>query len=259
MADETSTAPATNVGLRGVILVFTFVAILLLAAITVVAITQIGSATASQNATIAVRLEVEQLKQAFDRVRQDAEAKDRLLGNLATRLDRLTAVTTGLQENSAKVADSVKALGQGGTRIQEDIATLRAETAPLRTQVERSGAVQQEITEKLTRLGERIETVGAEAARKEVQVLQGQVADTKGRLEQTEKDVAALRQAIHETELPSLKANVQRVDREVAQIEAGMKALSEASEALRAQVQDAFHQAFYNQPWGKQTPATPAP
>ncbi len=271
MADAPST-PATPspVGGRATILIFAFVAVLLAAAIGVVAITQMGTAAAAQSAATAVRvdgqevrMELERLRREVAALRQDAQARNRVLTDLAARVQTdLSRTTEGLQA----VQDTQK-------RLQEELAGLRTDIAPLRVRAglpptapggqegipaEVSAALRHELGEKLASLSERIETLKNEVVLKETRVLHEQVAEASTRLDQAARDVDALRAALREADLPALASRVQEADRKVTQAEAEVKAVARAVEAFKAQVTQFFEQVFYNDPWGKYAAQAPA-
>jgi chromosome segregation ATPase len=248
MADE-KTAPATPApSSRKSTILLVVVAAALAIAIVVVAVMQSRSAKALQGAAEALRQDLAQL-------RQDTDAKDRLL----------TDLTAKIQADVAKITESTQALTEAGTRTQEEITNLRTEIATIRVKAgipaagpgqespkaELSSAVQQEIADQLNCLGERIEKLKTEVILKETKILQDQITDTKGRIDQAEKDVSTLKQALKEADIPSLKAKVSEVDRQVMQAEADVKALTKAADAFKAQVTGFFQEVFYNDPWGK--------
>jgi|GEM_PF-1826740 len=256
MADDKTTPAVPPSSTRKTTIAFAIVGLLLAVGIVVVAVLQARS-------TEALRGSVESLRHELDGLRQDTDAKDRLLTDLVAKIEA----------NVSKVADSTKALTEADVRLQEDIVSLRAQIAAVRVkagipaatpdqqspQAELSSAVQQEIAQKLTCLGERIEKLKTEVILKETKILQDQITDTKGRIDQAEKDVTVLKQALNEADIPSIKAKVQAVDRDVMQAEADVKALGKASEAFRTQVSGFFQEVFYNDPWGKYAPAQAAP
>lgn len=256
MADEKTVSAAPASSNRKATIAFAIVGVLLAAGLIVIAVLQARSADA-------LRSSVESLRRDLDGLRQDTDAKDRLLTDLVSKIEA----------NVSKVADSTKALTDADTRIQEDIVALRAQIAVVRAkagmpaaspdqqspQAELSCAVQQEIADKLTSLGERIEKLKTEVILKETKILQDQITDTKGRIDQAEKEVTVLKQSLKEADIPSIKAKVQEVDRDVMQAEADVKALTKATEAFRSQVSGFFQEVFYNDPWGKYAPAHTAP
>jgi len=236
-----------------VIVVFAFLAVLMVAAIAVVAITQVGTATTAQSASTDVRL----VRLDMDRLRQDARDKDRRLADLASQA----------QIDAARVAEELRELGEADARIREDIARVSEQQ---KQQAELNRVAQQELSDRLTQVTKRVEALTTEVVPRETGTLQGQITDSKGRIDRTERDVAALRQALRETDVPGLRAKVQEVDREVARIGTDLEALAkaseafrvqmtEASEAFRAQVTEFFQTILYNDPWGRNTPETPAP
>jgi len=237
MADETSPPANAGSGVRAAILVFAFVAVLLAAAIAVVAITQLGTAAASQSAATDVRL----LHLELGRLQQDVQTSTRLL----------TELTTRAQADAAKVADALQALSAVDDRIQEEIRKAAAEQ---RAQAELGGVAQQQTTDTLARLTERIEALKTAVVPREALPNQDQIADTVRRIERAETDITALRQALKDAAIPDLKARVQDLNREVIRVEADLKALSAAAEAFRAQVAQFLQDVFYNDPWGKFTP-----
>jgi chromosome segregation ATPase len=226
-----------------VILVFAFVAVLLAAALAIVAITQLGTAAAAQSAATDVRL----VRLEIAGLQRDVQASSRLL----------TDLTAKAQADAAKVAEALKSLSEVDARIQEQIGKASEQQ---RTQAELGNVVQQQTADTLTRLTERIEALKTEVVPTEAAPPpQNQIADALGRIDRAETDVKALRQAIQEADIPGLRAKVQDLDREVMQAGTDIKALSQASEAFRAQVTRFVQDVFYNDPWSKYTPRGQVP
>jgi predicted nucleic acid-binding Zn-ribbon protein len=256
MADEITTPAAASVpSSRKHVVILALVAAALAVAIVVVAALQARSARSLQTAA-------DGLRQQLERLRQDTEAKDRLL----------TDLTAKTQADVAKIAEGAQTFAAADARLHAEIGSLRQDIANVRVkaglpaplpgqpeaEAELGDAIQKDIAGKLACLGERIEKLKTEVVLKETRILQDQITDTKGRIGRAEKDVSVLGKALNEADIPSLKAKVQEVDREVVQAEADVKALSKASEAFKAQVTGFFQEVFYNDPWSKYTPETPA-
>ena len=113
---------------------------------------------------------------------------------------------------------------------------------------------QPELVAQLSSLGDRIERLKNDVVLKETKILQTQITDTKGRLDQAEKDVSTLTKSVAEADLPSIKAKVQEVDRQVSQAEIEVKTLGKAHAEFKQQVSGFFGEVFYNDPWGKYVP-----
>ena len=113
---------------------------------------------------------------------------------------------------------------------------------------------QPELVAQLSALGDRIERLKNDVVLKETKILQTQITEAKGRLDKAEKDVSTLTKSIDEADLPSLKAKVQEVDREVSQAETEVKTLGKAHAEFKQQLTGFFGEVFYNDPWSKYSP-----
>lgn len=249
MAEEKSASAAPATAGRRNTVVFAVVAVVLAAAIIVVAVLQRKGARA-------LRETLETLRQDVQTVRNETDAKDRLLTDLLTKLDvRITGV-----------GETLKTLAETDSKIQEELTILRGDVAAVRvraglpspaglgkegSQTQLTGISQQELIAQLASLGDRIEKLKTDVIFKENKVLQDQITDTRGRIDQADREVKTLQRTINEADLPSLKTKVGEVTVEVQQAEADVKALSKAHEAFKNHVTGFFQEVFYNDPWGK--------
>jgi len=256
MAGETKAAAAPATGSRKATIVFAAIAVLLAAGIIVTVFLQRNSARALHETLGALQQEVQ-------KVRDDGDAKDRLMTDLLAKLEA----------NVTRIGETLKTLSDTDTKIQEELTILRGDVAAVRiktglpspagagkegSQTQLTAISQQELIAQLSSLGDRIEKLKTEVIFKETKILQDQITDTKGRVDRAEKDVKTLQATITEADLPSLKTKVTEVTVEVQQAEADVKALTKAQEAFRNQVTGFFQEVFYNDPWGKYVPQSAA-
>jgi chromosome segregation ATPase len=217
-----------------------------------VAVTQIGSATASESAATSARL----VRLEIERLRQDAKTRERLLNELTARV----------ASEAARFSAGLKTLGEVDAGMRSDLTQASGEQT---RQAEASNAAQQETAARVARLTEEIGALRTEVVPRETKVLQDQLAACRQRQEQTEKDVSALGQALGEAGVPGLEAKVQALDRRIAQLDTDLRALARTSEsfqgqmtrtteAIGAQVAELFKSVFYNDPRGKLAPPGPA-
>jgi chromosome segregation ATPase len=256
MADEKNVAATPARCSKKSVIVFAIVALVLLCAIIVVWVQQANSAKAL-NATLTT------LQQDITRLRQETEGKDRVVTGLITKLE-------------ASLNDGLKTLTDATAKQQEELAALRTDmtavqiklrTAPTPTAAEAGKTPGKEDLEAMTRtelvaqlsdLGDRIERLKTDVVLKETKILQTQITEAKGRIDQAEKDVGTLTKTVAEADLPAMKAKVQEVERNVAKAETEVETLSKAHAEFKQQICGFFGEVFYNDPWGKYLPKAAA-
>ena len=254
MADEQKTAPTPAPGGKRSTIVFAIVALILLGAIIFVWVKQTNSASAT-NAVLTT------LQQDVTRLRQATEANDRVVTDMITKInDSITGINGGLKtltEASTKQQEELKALRADMTVVQIKVRTAPSATgAPEKEpgKEELATMSQPELVLQLSALGDRIERLKNDVVLKETNILHTQIDDAKGRIDKAEKDVSTLVKTVGEADLPSMKAKVQEVDREVSQAEIEVKTLSKAHAEFKQQLNGFFGEVFYNDPWLKYAP-----
>lgn len=254
MAEEKS-APAAPAPGGKKIIVLLWIAIILLAGAVII---DWSSQTKSANA---LRATLTELQSELASQREGAAVQDRLVTELITKIE--SSITSIHGELKTIVAASAKQQEEL-TAMRADLTTvqIKVRTAPPPTATpgkdpgkdEFATMSQPELVAQLSALGDRIERLKTDVVLKETGILQTQITEAKGRIDKAEKEVGTLTKTVGEADLPTMKAKVQEVDRQISQAEIEVKTLGKAHAEFKQQVSGFFGEVFYNDPWGKYAP-----
>jgi chromosome segregation ATPase len=117
-----------------------------------------------------------------------------------------------------------------------------------------------EIQTELSALGKRLDGLKTNVAKNETrivregQTIQGRLADVKKQIGAAENTVKTLQQTVKKAALPELRTTLERINRDIARMEAQLRRLSKDAAEYGKAVESIYKQAFYNDPREQQRP-----
>lgn len=209
---------------------------------------------------------VETTRDLTERLGQDLRRLDRKLQAVTDTQQELGNDVKGLQAKVEKLAErpvaadtapSQKTTADPACTAPVDKTTAEPKQArrPAPPEPEEPAVSAEELLARLDDMRERLTSLKQDVVTsetkvvKETKVIQQDIADVKGRIEQAEGSIVSLRDSVKQADLPELRNQVSAVDRQINSVDKDVRALSDKTEEFRRDMRGFFKEVFYNDPW----------